>query len=1078
MFNFIINTMKRTMMLIAMLFSSIAISLAQPSVVSGNVYSDEGEPLPGAYVVVSGTTVGTLTDADGHFSFSSVPAGAEKLVVSLLGMSSEEAVITPGEMKIILHPDVTKLEGTIVTALGISRSEKALGYSATKVSSDEITVTRSSNAMSALSGKVAGLQVQATSADPGAANSVTIRGFGSINGSNQPLYVIDGVPLQTTTFTTQGHAISGGGISNVASDDIESMTVLKGAAATALYGSRASNGVIIITTKSGSKGETRNFSITYNGGMQIRQVMNLPMMQNDFGQGWNGAQTFIENGSWGPAFDGSLQVYGPIWNHSQLVHKYNAVESNVKDFFDLGISHNHDIAFSGTSADQKMSYYLSYSHTSDNGIIPTDADSYKRNTIAMRTSFDATKWLKISSSVNFANAKTDVVGSYQGTSVIDGVLEMPRDICIVDMKDLSNPFFTPEAYLTPYGITNPYWAIENNYNHTDSKQIFGKIQADIKPYKDVTLTYRFGFDYSDYDRKVGTPQIDLDDALIDEDYGYAPSNMNGAGSVFARYYRSFDINHDVMASYSHTFADEFDLDVLVGMNAWERSYTYMDGQTDDLTFNSGFWDLSNGATKSTLAEGQMKRRLIGVYGDLTFGWRKMLFLNVTARNDWSSTLPVGNNHYFYPGATLSWVFSELFDSKVLTFAKARVAYGKTGNDASAYMTSVTYDQGWANGYYQSSIIAFPMNSTNAFQASSTIGSTTLKPEMTTEFEVGGTLQFFNGRFGIDGAVYNRVTSDQIFTLPVDPSTGYSYMVTNFGKVRNRGIEILFNSTPVHTRNFRWDLDINFAMNRNCVLSMPESLEDGKVSIYSFSAGNDAVYMYAEKGKRLGSYYTYLPKYVTDKESPYYGSPIVDEHGQPVLGKDVEFTGKDMNHKWTGGVTTSLSAYGVTLSASLDVRYGGYMFSRTKNLMQFTGNSVVTTYNDRKPFIIPGSVVETADGYAPNTTPIMMTDGSYQTYFNDYGWGAGGEAYLVDRTFVKLRNISLTWSLPKKWMKAIRFTDIALSLFVNNAFTWTAADNYFVDPESTTTGTDLAGSFGELYTNPSCRIYGFNVNLKF
>lgn len=1065
-------------MLIALLFSGIGISLAQPASVSGNVYSDEGEPLPGAYVVISGTTVGALTDVDGHFSISNVPEGAEKLIVSLLGMSSEEVAITAGDIKVILHPDVTKLEGTIVTALGISRSEKALGYSATKVSADEISGARNSNPMSSLSGKVAGLQVQATSNDPGAANSVVIRGFSSINGNNQPLYVIDGVPLQSTTMNTQGHSINGGGISNVAADDIESMTVLKGAAATALYGSRASNGVIVITTKSGQAGEKRNFSITYNGGMQIRQVMNLPIMQNQFGQGWNGGQTFIENGSWGPAFDGSLQVYGPIWNHSQLVHKYSAVENNLKDFFDLGISHNHDIAFSGVSSDKKMSYYLSYSYTKDDGIIPSDKDSYKRNTLAFRQSYEPVKWLKVSSSVNLSTSKTDVVGSFQGTSVIEGVYELPRDICIVDMQDLSNPFYTPEAYLTPYGITNPYWAIANNYNHTDTKQVFGKIQADVKPYKDLTLTYRFGFDYSDYDTKIGFPQIDLDDALINEDYGYAPSNMNGAGFVFSRYYRSFDMNHDVLASYNHSFNDMFDLDVVLGVNVWDRKYTLMTGETDDLTFHSGFWDLSNGATKTTLSEAQLHRRLVGLFGDVTLGFAKMFFLNLTARNDWSSTLPVGNNNYFYPGATASWVFTELFDSKALTFGKVRLAYGKTGNDAGAYMTSQTYDQGWANGYYQSSIIAFPMNGVNAFQASSTIGSSKLKPEMTSEIEAGLNLQFFDGRFGIDGAIYNRVTSDQIFTLPVDPATGYSYMVTNFGQVRNRGIEILFNSTPVHTRNFRWDLDINFAMNRNKVLSMPESLEGGKVTIDNFSAGNDAVYMYAEEGKPMGSYYTYLPQYVTDKNSPYYGSPIVDAYGQPVLSKDVQFTGKDMNHKWTGGLTTSLSAYGVTLSASLDVRFGGTMFSRTKNLMQFTGNSIVTTYNQRRPFVIPNSVVETDSGYVPNTTPIFLSDGSYQTYFNDYGWGQGGEAYLVDRTFAKLRNVSLSWNLPKKWINSIKFSEIALTLFVNNAFIWTTSDNYFVDPESTTTGTDLAGSFGELYTNPSCRIWGFNVNIKF
>jgi len=360
-----------------------------------------------------------------------------------------------------------------------------------------------------------------------------------------------------------------------------------------------------------------------------------------------------------------------------------------------------------------------------------------------------------------------------------------------------------------------------------------------------------------------------------------------------------------------------------------------------------------------------------------------------------------------------------------------------------------------------------------------MGSTNLKPEMTSEFEVGLNLQFFNGRLGLDAAYYNRTTSDQIFTLPVDPSSGYSYMVTNFGEVRNQGIELLLNTTPIQTKNWRWDVDFNFAINKNKVLSMPESLEGGKVTIDNFSAGNDAVYMYAEVGKPMGTYYTYLPKFVEDKNSPYYGCPVVDSHGQPVLSSEVQDTGKDMNHKWTGGITTSLSAYGFTLSASLDIRYGGHMFSRTKNLMQFTGNGIVTSYNDRRPFIIPNSVVENADGsYSENTTAIYQTDGSYQEYFDTYGYGNGGDAYMLDRTFVKLRNISLTWDLPKKWLRPLHLRGVALTAFANNLFMWTASDNYYVDPESSTTGTDLGGMFGELYTNPSCRIFGCNLSVKF
>lgn len=981
-------------------------------------------------------------------------------------------------MRIALKTDAELLDEVVVTAMGISRSEKTLGYSATTVKSDEIIKARTTNVADALSGKVAGVQVSSTSGDPGAVSNITIRGFGSINGSNQPLYVVDGVPLATSYFSGQGKNVAAGGVSNIASEDIESMTVLKGAAATALYGSRAANGVVVITTKSGKKGDHRNFNVSYSGSVQSRLVSYLPEFQNEFGQGWNGMQTYIENGSWGPALDGSMQVYGPIWNHQQLIHEYSAKKDNVKDFFEPGLSQSHTISLNGLSNDNKMSYYISYSYTGDDGVMPSDHDKYERNTIAFRSSYDATNWLKVSSSVNFARTSTDAVGTYQGTSVIDGLYEMPRDVSIVDMKDTSSPFNQPEAYFTPYGVTNPYWSLENNYNHTAAKQIYGKVQLDIKPIKDLTLTYRMGFDYTDYDVKWGYPQIELDDALIDEDYGYAPSNMNQDGYVYASYRRSYELNHDFLANYARKFLNEkLDLNVNVGVNMNERYATSMSGQTDDLTFHTGFWNLSNGATKSTLAESQSKRRLVGLFGDVTIGWDDMVYLDLTARNDWSSTLPIDNNSFFYPGATLSWIFTKLIpENNVLSFGKLRLAYGKTGNDASPYLTGVTYGQAYASGYYTTTT-EFPMNGTNAFMASATKGSSTLKPEMTSEFEAGVNMQFFKGRFGFDVAYYNRTTSDQIFTLPVDPSTGFYYMVTNFGKVRNQGVELVVNTVPVQTKDFRWELDFNFAKNNNEVLSLPESLEGGKVSIYNFSAGNDAVYMYAEEGKPLGQFYTYLPQYTAD------GRPIVDANGQPVLGTAVEDTGKNMNNDWTGGVTTALTYKGFSLSAALDIRKGGYMFSRTKNLMQFTGNGAVTTYNSRRPFIIPNSVVSDGNGgYVENTTPLYLTNSSYQKYFNDYGYGDGGEAYLLDRSFVKLRNISLTWNVPQKWVKAMSLSGLSVTAFCNNVFTWTASDNRYVDPESTTVSQasygDLATQFGELYTNPSCRIFGCNLSVKF
>ena len=1075
---------------IVLLFSLILLGSftlsAQNQRVSGRVTGSDGSPAIGATVVVSGTTVAAITDVEGQYSINAPSDGS--LDFSLLGMVPQNVPVSGRTtINVQLEIDAQVIDNVVVTALGITRSEKTLGYSATTVGGEDLISARTSNVANALSGKIAGVQVSTTSGDPGAVSNIIIRGLSSINGNNQPLYVVDGVPLQDDFSGNWGRNVALGGIANVSPEDIEAMTVLKGAAATALYGSRAANGVIVITTKSGksSVGSTsgRNFTINYSGNVQLSQISMLPELQNQFGQGWNGRQTFIENGSWGPEFDGSQQVYGPIWNNQQLIHEYSAKKNNIRDFFETGVSQNHSVSLSGVSADKKMDYYLSFSHSKDDGSMPGDYDTFKRTTLAFRNSFEATKWLKVSSSVNFARNSSDVVGAGP-FSVIDGLVQMSRDISVVDMKDLSSPFNRPEAYFTPYGILNPYWVLENFYLHSDAKQIFGKVQLDVKPIPEMTLSYRMGFDYLDSDRKMGTPKIVNSDDFLDNDYGYGYSNQNLDGQIFASYRRNYELNHDFLANYARRFLDgRLDLNINAGANINERASTGIIGQTDNLSIPLDFWQLSNGAVRSRLEETQTKRRLIGVFGDVTVGWDDMIYLNLTARNDWSSTLPVGANSYFYPGATLSWIFTELIPrNNALDFGKVRLAYGKTGNDATPYRTGSNYVPGFANGYYGGSGITFPMQGTNAFIKDAVMGSSMLRPEMTSEFEAGLNMQFFNGRIGLDAAFYNRITKDQEFRLQVDPATGYNSKVVNFGEVRNRGIELLLTTVPVRTRDFQWTVDVNWSKNYNMVLSLPEGLEGGRVSIpgASFSAGNSAMFMYGEVGKPMGQFYAYLPEYTAD------GRPIVDGSGQHILKPELKDTGKNMNNDWIGGINTSFTWKDITLSAALDVRQGGYMFTRTKETLSFTGNTPLTTYNQRRPFIIPNSVVETKDsegnvtGYAENTTPIYMTNSSYQLWIGD-GAGTGGEYNLINRSFVKLRNISLTWSLPAKWTNAISLSRVSVSAYCNNVFTWTARDNRFIDPEGTTisqTNGDLAVQFGETEINPTSRLFGCNISIQF
>ena len=418
----------RKILLMMTAILSAGLAFAQEMQVTGiATAADDGSPMPAVSVSVQGTSRGTTTDLDGAYTIS-VPSNGT-LVFSFMGY--EDAMVPVNGRKVInvtLNPGSIQIDEVVITALGISKAEKAIGYAATTIKADDIISARTTNVANALAGKVAGVQIQSTSSDPGAASNIIIRGYNSISGSNQPLYVVDGVPLQNTVTYSGEKSTSLGGISNIPSEDIESMTILKGAAATALYGSRAANGVVVITTKNGKKGQGRNYTIEYSGGMQFRQVSVFPDMQNDFGQGWNGTQTYIENGSWGPALDGSTQVYGPIWNNQQRIHKYSAVPSNVKDFFDIGISNNHTVSLSGISDDSKMTYFLSYSYNKDDGIMPSDHDVFKRNTIAYRSTYQAAKWLKLSSSMNFARSESDIVPTFQGASVIDGLYELPRDI--------------------------------------------------------------------------------------------------------------------------------------------------------------------------------------------------------------------------------------------------------------------------------------------------------------------------------------------------------------------------------------------------------------------------------------------------------------------------------------------------------------------------------------------------------------------------------------------------------------------------------------------------------------------------
>ncbi len=463
--------MKKIVLSFFSILMCCVMAVAQNQRVTGTVVDSDGNALVGATAVVRGTNTATVTDLNGKYEINA--AADAVLVFSYVGMMPQEVPVGgKSVVNVTMSSDATEIDNIVVTALGITKSEKSLGYSATTIDSEELTASRSNNAIMGVAGKVAGVSVSSGGSQAGASQSVIIRGVSSIGNSNQPLYVVDGVPLQSTNFyVSNGYGTSGSGINSINPDDIESMTVLKGAAATALYGSRASSGVILINTKSGSKNSKTE--VTVNFGVQFSALAALPEMQNKFGMGWDGGFTHNENGSWGPIMDGKLRAYGPVVNNSQMIKKYQAVKNNIRDFFETGAQYNTSVAVQG--GDANTGYYLSYSNTSDDGMLPYNKDTYDKNTLSFRGNHKANKWLSLDSSVNLTTMETNAISmdiNGGAGSMLEGLYQSARDVSFVDMKDLSNIFNTPAGYFTPYGITNPYWLIENSYNRTNVSLIY------------------------------------------------------------------------------------------------------------------------------------------------------------------------------------------------------------------------------------------------------------------------------------------------------------------------------------------------------------------------------------------------------------------------------------------------------------------------------------------------------------------------------------------------------------------------------------------------------------------------------
>jgi TonB-linked SusC/RagA family outer membrane protein len=1016
---------------------------------------DTGEPVAGVSILVKGTDTGTWTDLNGGFSIT--VAEGQTLTFSMLGMHTAEHKAQQG-MRVVMRADEQLLDEVVVTALGITKSEKALAYSASAINSEELTRAAQRSALNALQGKVAGVSITSNSGAPGASSRIVLRGYSSITGNNEPLFVVDGVPISNNA--SQGISLYnpvdfGNSVNDINPNDIENVTILKGAAASALYGSRAANGVILITTKSGSaKSKT---TVDYTGSVKFTSYVPVLKYQDDFGQGWSGHFAYDENGSWGPKFDGKDRLWGRIINGQQQYKPFVGQSTSIRDFYQTGITYNNGISISGGNSN--TTYYVSYSNLHDDGIVPTDVDTYSKNSFNFNGTHKG-KYVTVSSNITYNQKAVSAVGGGQGYSVFNNIMQIPRDFSIIDMADYKNPFYDINGYYTQYGIVNPYWTLNEDGNEYNEDHVYGNLKLEIPIYQSLKFTSRLGEDFYTTRIKQWTAIIQPDE--WSENYG----DTSDPGSVYvAKEYRN-ELNFDAFLTFNPTFGD-FSLSGLLGTNINSR---YSNSQSIDVPSLDlpGFYNVKNTSSTPTVSQTYNQRRLIGLYGQFDFSYKEMIYLNVGARNDWSSTLPKDGNNYFYPAAGLSWLFSETFPSvkSIVSYGKLRANYGVTGNDPTAYVLKSVMVAGLVDMPFGGDV-TFPFGGLNAYEVSNTIGNATLRPEMTREVELGADLRFLENRIGLDVAVYKRNTKDQIMNVSIPVSTGYSAAYMNLGDVQNQGIEIQVKGTPVKTRDFTWDLGITFAKNENKVIELLDGvLEEIQIGGYSGTG------IWAAAGKPMGYFKTAGISKTDD------GKIIVSANGVPVATADLQEYGS-FQHDYTMGFSTQLNYKGVYLAASFDYRKGGLFFSRTADINDFVGNNIRTAYNDRRPFVVPNSVRETKDAsgniiYVENTTPIAIQN--INTFYN--GGGLEGDAsYLIDKTSFRAREIVLGYHLPKSLYRNTLITNVNISLIGYNLFLWLPKSNTFIDPDVTTFGNSIEGEFGEFSGYPTTRSWGFSLKVS-
>ena len=1071
----------RSLLLLALGFVSTGL-FAQRTINGLVLDKSSNEPLPGVAVIVDGTAKGVFSGPDGAFAIQADPA-SDVLVFSFVGFTTLRVPLNGQTSIYAMMESGVALDEVVVTALGVSREKKALGYAVQELGNESFTQAKNDNVVRALSGKVAGVQVT-SGTSMGSSSKVLLRGASSITGDNQPLFVVDGVPIDNSDYSSYNQQRGAGAYDygNTAADinpeDIESVTVLKGPAAAALYGSRASNGAIVITTKSGKgmKGKD-GIGIEVNSGVAFNDVLFLPEYQNQYGGGagmpWiyamgdtmsNGeiADANVPDmgydGSWGPALDGSLARHWDSWYEGSdtygEIRPWEANPNNVADFFQTGVTYTNNVAVSGAS--EAGNFRLSYTNHDQTGIYENSA--LERNTLNFNGSSNISDKLTSSVSVNYVNSATTgrPLTGY-GESIMSQFTQWgQRQLDMERLRDYQNADGTHRTWNrnsitdgTPHYWDNPFWERYQNVQNDERNRLFGNVSMSYKINDNMSLQGRTMVDYYTDRRQeriaVGGVRVS----------SYSEQNRELK-----------ETNHDLILNFSNDLSEDMSLTGFVGVNQRNYSYVNVGGATQGGLNTPGYYSLLNSVSPISVTDFERHKTVNSAFGSVSLGINRSLYLDFTGRNDWSSTLPEDNNSYFYPSATASYVFSEVVDNDILDFGKVRVGWAQVGNDTDPYRTSTTYAINPNFGSYGNATVPNAQNNPN------------LRPEKTSSLEVGVEATLFEGKVRFDGTYYNSTTEDLIFSVTQSASSGYTSSIQNAGKVNNKGVELMLEVSPVATDNFRWDIGLNYAKNTNELLELAEGVDNLR---YASLFG---VTLEARPGEALGTFYGY--NYVFDAD----GNKLVDADGYYLSSDAPEALGSILPD-FTGGVTNTFTMGNLSLYALIDFQKGGSLHSLSNQWGKYSGTLYETVYdadgNDIRAGDYAGVVVDgVTAAYDADGNLVTDADGNVQgsgeantVAINPQAHFFYNQGYVLhaadqyDASFVKLREIRLNYNLPASATANMPFSNVSIGLYGRN-LAILHKNVPHIDPEVATSASNIQGFEGGQL--PTERTLG--VNLKF